>query len=205
MLTDEELDVASREVAARNEAFARLHARHGPCRLGPRRPSHFTALARAIVFQQLSGASARAIWGRFAGTFGARPDPALVAAAAPDVLRGVGCSASKAASIRDLAERVVSGDLPLQRISRLDDDEVVARLVRVRGIGRWTAEMFLIFQLRRGDVWPVDDLGVRTGYGRCFGVDAPAPRVLEPLGDPFRPWRTVAAWYLWRAADTRTL
>ena len=98
---------------------------------------------------------------------------------------------------------MVAGDVELDRVSRLSDDEIVRELTLVRGIGRWTAEMFLMFQLGRLDVWPVDDLGVRKGYARIYGLDeAPTPKVLEALGDRFRPYRSVAAWYCWRAADT---
>lgn len=204
MLTDSDLAAASRALATADPVLGRLLAEHGPCRLGPRRPSHFTALARAIVYQQLSGASARAIWARFAAEFGARPRPEAVLAAPEERLRAAGLSAAKAASLRDLARHVADGEVPLSRLSRLDDEAIIERLVEVRGIGRWTAEMFLIFQLRRGDVWPVGDLGVRKGYGVAHGVAQPTPRELQPLGDRFRPWRTVAAWYLWRAADTLT-
>lgn len=204
VLTDAELAAASRRLARADPVMAALHAEHGPCRLGPRRSSHFTALTRAIVYQQLSGASARAIWGRFADRFGHRPRPETILAANPATLREAGLSASKAASVRALAELVAAGEIPLGRISRLDDEAIIDRLVEVRGIGRWTAEMFLIFQLRRGDVWPVDDLGIRKGYARAYDVGQPSPRELAPLGDRFRPRRTVAAWYLWRAADTIT-
>ena len=104
--------------------------------------------------------------------------------------------------MRDLAERVVTGDVELDRVARLPDDEIVRELTLVRGIGRWTAEMFLMFQLGRLDVWPVDDFGVRKGYGRIYSLpEAPKPRALEELGDAFRPHRSVAAWYCWRAAD----
>jgi DNA-3-methyladenine glycosylase II len=119
-------------------------------------------------------------------------------------MRAAGLSANKAASIRDLAEKVESGEVELDRVARLSDDEIVRELVLVRGIGRWTAEMFLMFQLGRLDVWPVDDLGVRKGYGILFDLPAPpAAKVLEPLGDPLRPYRSLAAWYCWRAADTQ--
>ena len=102
-----------------------------------------------------------------------------------------------------MAARVVAGEVELDRVARLSDDEIIRELTLVRGIGRWTAEMFLIFQLGRLDVWPVDDLGVRKGYARIHGLDpAPTARELEPLGDAYRPFRTVAAWYCWRAADT---
>src|SRR6266545_982052 len=120
-----------------------------------------------------------------------------------DALRAVGLSASKTASIRDLAEKVTSGAVQLDRVGRLPDDEIVRELTLVRGIGRWTAEMFLIFQLGRPDVWPVDDFGVRRGYAQLYGLpEMPKPKELEPLGDPFRPYRSYAAWYCWRATDT---
>jgi len=105
-------------------------------------------------------------------------------------------------SIRDLAQHVVDGDVLLDRVGRLSDDEIVRELTLVRGIGRWTAEMFLIFQLGRLDVWPVDDFGVRKGYGRIYALpEAPKPRALDELGEAFRPYRSVAAWYCWRATE----
>jgi 3-methyladenine DNA glycosylase/8-oxoguanine DNA glycosylase len=122
-----------------------------------------------------------------------------------EALRGAGLSAAKALSVRDLAEKAVDGTVPLDRLSRLKDDDLIERLVVVRGIGRWTAEMFLIFQLRRLDVWPVDDLGVRKGYARAYGLrEMPAPKELLALGEPFRPYRSIAAWYCWRAVDVTT-
>jgi DNA-3-methyladenine glycosylase II len=117
-----------------------------------------------------------------------------------DRLRAVGLSGAKAASIHDLALKVAEGTVPLERIARLSDDDIVTRLSVVRGIGRWTAEMFLIFQLRRLDVWPVDDYGVRTGWSLAYGLpDLLKPKQLQAEGDRFRPYRTVAAWYCWRA------
>jgi DNA-3-methyladenine glycosylase II len=163
---------------------------------------YFNALARAIVFQQLAGRAAQAIHGRFLALFAGAPSPAQVLAAPEAELRGAGLSAGKVAAIRDLAAKVDSGLVPLERIEELSDEEIVARLVQVRGIGRWTAEMFLIFQLRRLDVWPVDDLGVRRGYAVIHKLSEwPSPRELAPLGDPYRPQRTIAAWYCWRTAD----
>jgi DNA-3-methyladenine glycosylase II len=117
-------------------------------------------------------------------------------------LRSAGLSAAKARCVTALATAASAGDLPFDDIGRLDDDELVARLSAVPGIGRWTAEMFLIFQLWRLDVWPTGDLGVRRGYGWAYGLpEPPTPKVLEALGDAFRPWRSVAAWYCWRAAE----
>ena len=177
----------------------------GPCTMGDgrvRRP-HFAELARMICYQQLAGAAARTIHGRFEALFDGHPTPDAVLAAPDAALRGAGLSAAKAASIRDLAARVDAGEVKLARMSRLPDDEIVRELTLVRGIGRWTAEMFLMFQLGRPDVWPVDDLGVRKGYGLIYGLPAmPKARDLDPLGERFRPYRSVVAWYCWRAVDT---
>src|SRR5262249_26104904 len=182
--------------------------RLGPCDLRRGRPRlpHCAGLARAINYQQLPGRAAAAIHGRFAALFdGEAPTPEAVLAMPVARLRGAGLSASKAASIRDLAEKVVDGSVQLDRVNRLPDDEIVRELTLVRGIGPWTAEMFLIFQLGRLDVWPVGDYGVRKGYALLYGLaDAPPPKELEPLGDRFRPYRSVAAWYCWRAAETVT-
>jgi DNA-3-methyladenine glycosylase II len=183
--------------------------RVGPADLRRGRPrrEHFAELARAILYQQLAGRAAAAIHGRFAALFdGELPTPDAVLALPLDTLRGVGLSASKAASIRDLAAKVLDGSVQLDRIARLPDDEVVRELTLVRGIGPWTAEMFLIFQLGRLDVWPVGDFGVRKGYALLYGLaEPPAPADLAPLGDRFRPYRSIAAWYCWRAAETVTL
>ncbi len=177
----------------------------GPCTMGwdrTRRP-HFAELARMICYQQLAGAAARTIHGRFEALFDGHPTPDAVLAISNDALRGAGLSAAKAASIRDLAVRVDAGEVKLARMGRLPDDEVVRELTLVRGIGRWTAEMFLLFQLGRPDVWPVDDLGVRKGYSLIYGLPAmPVARDLDPLGERFRPYRSVVAWYCWRAVDT---
>jgi DNA-3-methyladenine glycosylase II len=199
---------ASEALAALDPVMRTMVERIGPCDLRrgrPRRP-HFAELARAINYQQLAGRAAAAIHGRFEPLFdGEAPTPERVLAMPVDRLRGAGLSANKAVSIRDLAEKVVAGAVQLDRIARLPDDEIVRELTLVRGIGPWTAEMFLIFRLGRLDVWPVDDYGVRKGYARLYRLaDLPAPSVLAPLGDPFRPYRSVAAWYCWRAAETVT-
>jgi DNA-3-methyladenine glycosylase II len=198
---------ASEEVARRDPAMRRIVERVGPADLRRGRPrrTHFAELARAICYQQLAGAAASAIHGRFDALFdGEGPTPETVLALPETTLRSVGLSGSKTTSIRDLAQKVADGDVELDRVGRLPDDEIVRELTLVRGIGRWTAEMFLIFQLGRLDVWPVDDFGVRRGYGILHGMtEMPTPKVLEPLGDAYRPYRSVAAWYCWRAADTR--
>jgi DNA-3-methyladenine glycosylase II len=198
---------ASEELAQLVPEFAPIVAEVGPAELGPRRPgrprvSHFAELARMICFQQLAGKAASTIHGRFVALFDGEPTPEAVLATPVDALRGAGLSANKAASIRDLADKVLHEEVELDRVARLSDEKLIAELVTVRGIGRWTAEMFLMFQLGRLDVWPVDDLGVRKGYARLFHLSAmPTPKELVPLGDPMRPYRSLAAWYCWRVAD----
>jgi DNA-3-methyladenine glycosylase II len=174
----------------------------GPPQVRPPQDTYFAALCRSIVFQQLAGKAAAAIYGRFVQAAGPELTHQSVLAATEADLRAAGLSAAKTASLRDLAAKVGDATVPLDGIEALSDDEIVARLVSVRGIGRWTAEMFLIFQLRRPDVWPVDDLAVRRGYAVMHGLDEwPKPRELEQLGEAYRPWRTVAAWYCWRMTD----
>jgi DNA-3-methyladenine glycosylase II len=197
---------ATAELAGRDPLLRRIIEEVGPPDLRRGRPrfDHFGEIARAVCYQQLAGAAARTIHGRFQALFESGPTPESVLALPEERLRSAGLSRNKAASIRDLAAHVVAGDVELDRVVRLPDDEIIRELTLVRGIGRWTAEMFLIFQLGRLDVWPVDDFGVRKGYGRIHGLDpAPTARALEPLGDAYRPFRTVAAWYCWRAADTK--
>ncbi|HMC08110.1 MAG TPA: DNA-3-methyladenine glycosylase 2 family protein [Actinomycetota bacterium] len=194
---------AAAELARRDPVMARLQAAAGPFRLRPPLDSHFAALVRSITYQQLAGAAASAIHGRLVAALGDGVTPEAVLAAPEETLRGAGLSAAKAASIRDLAAKTLDGTVVLdpRRIAREPDEKVIARLSTVRGIGRWTAEMFLLFQLRRLDVWPVDDLGVRRGYGLAYQIPTPEPRRLEALGEAFRPYRSVAAWYCWRAVE----
>ena len=180
--------------------MAALMERTGRFRLPKPTTDHFAALAESILYQQLAGSAAAAIHGRFVALFDGELSPKAVLAVPEERLRGVGLSGSKAASIRDLAAKVSDGTVPLERIERLSDDEIIERLSVVRGIGRWTAEMFLIFQLRRLDVWPVDDYGVRQGYALSYKLrELPKPKALEAEGDRFRPYRTVPAWYCWQA------
>jgi DNA-3-methyladenine glycosylase II len=196
---------ASAELARRDRVMRDLVKRHGPCRIPRSTDDHFYALAESIVYQQLAGAAAAAIFKRFRGLYDGALTPDAVLRTREKALRGAGLSPNKMASIRDLAAKVKDGTLPLDRISRLRDEQIIERLVTVRGIGRWTAEMFLIFQLRRGDVWPVDDYGVRKGYASAYGLkELPRPKELFGLGETFRPHRTVAAWYCWKAVDTAT-
>src|SRR5439155_20482126 len=169
--------------ARRGPVLRKLIRAAGPCDLGGRRTrDHFGALVRSIVFQQLAGKAAMAIHGRLVALFdGERITPEAVLAAGHARLRTAGLSEAKANAILDLASKVADGTVPLRGISRYDDDEIVERLSSVRGIGRWTAEMFLIFQLARPDVWPVDDYGVRKGYALAYDIaDLPKPKELAP-------------------------
>ena len=164
MTQQEQIAAAERALARRDRVMRRLIRQAGPCTLGTRRQrSHFDALVRAIVYQQLAGKAAAAIHGRFLALFdGGRLSPETVLALTEPQMRSAGLSGAKVASIRDLAAKSLDGTVPLRGFSRLSDDEIVERLSSVRGIGRWTAEMFLMFQLARPDVWPVDDLGCAT-------------------------------------------
>lgn len=192
--------MAAEAVARRDRVMAGLMKRTGPFHLPRTGHSHFFALAESIHYQQLAGAAAAAIHGRFIALFDGKPVPEAVLAMHPRRLRTVGLSRSKVASLRDLAAKVTDGTVPLWGIGRRSDEDIITRLSLVRGIGRWTAEMFLMFQLRRLDVWPVGDYGVRLGYAIAYGLrKIPSPKRLEALGERFRPYRTVAAWYCWRA------
>jgi 3-methyladenine DNA glycosylase/8-oxoguanine DNA glycosylase len=207
-LTRAQMAEASAALAARDPVIAMAYDQIGPAAFGGgrRKYDHFGELARAILFQQLAGAAARTIHGRFSALFDGDPTPEAVVAMPMAKLRQAGLSAAKAASVRDLAEKVLGGTVQLKRIGRLPDDEIVRELTAVRGIGRWTAEMFLIFRLGRLDVWPVDDLAVRKGYGMLYRLrETPTAKALDPLGEPLRPYRSIAAWYCWRATDTITL
>ncbi len=193
-------------ISGRDQAMGRAVEAVGACTLTRRRHlgGTFGALARSILYQQLAGQAAAAIHARFVVLCGGRPTPEAVLATSVESLRAAGLSGAKAASVRDLASHVQSGSLRLDRLSGMEDEEIVTRLSAVRGIGRWTAEMFLIFQLNRPDVWPVGDLGVRAGYARIQRLPAPpTPAELSGLGGRYQPYRTVAAWYCWRAADLR--
>lgn len=186
-------------------AFGPLVDRVGPVRLRQPRGDAFQSLAAAIVYQQLAGAAALTIHRRFVEALGGEVTPEGVLAAPEAALRGAGLSRAKLAAIRDLAARSASGEVPLDDLDALDDDEVVARLTRVRGIGPWTAEMFLMFDLGRPDVWPTGDLGVRNGLGRVLGwASPPTPKQTALIGIGYRPWRSAVAWYCWRAVEVLT-
>ena len=193
---------ASALLAEQDPVVAQLRDRFGPCRIPRSTRPPFEALTRSITFQQLATKAAATIYGRFRALVDGPLTPEAVLALPEEVMRSAGLSAAKTASIRDLAAHVLAGEVELDKLARLADDVIGEPLSAGRGIGRWTAEMFLIFQLRRPDVWPTGDLGVRAGFGLAWGLpDRPTPKQLEELGEPYRPYRTVVAWYCWRMLD----
>lgn len=167
------------------------------------RPDPYEALARAIVGQQLSTKAARSIWERLVDVLGgAFPKPAELLAADPETIRGAGLSRSKVNFLRDLAERIDDGRLDVAGLAELSDEDVVATLTEIKGVGPWTAEMFLIFHLARPDVVSVGDLGIRRAVQIAYGLgDLPGPTDLERIAEPWRPHRTLACLYLWRSLD----
>jgi 3-methyladenine DNA glycosylase/8-oxoguanine DNA glycosylase len=196
---------ATAELAARDAVFAALVDRHGPIVLGRKVPvaGRFEALAQSIAYQQLAGKAAAAIWSRVRALTGATFTPVEVLGLPGTSLRGAGLSQAKTDAIRDVARLTDDGTIRLDTVGRLADDDVVAMLTQARGIGPWTAHMFLLFDLQRLDVWPTGDYGVRVGFGRAFGMaEPPTARELDALGERFRPYRSVAAWYCWRVVDS---
>jgi len=186
-------------------AFGPLVEQVGPVRLRPPRGDPFQSLAAAIVYQQLAGKAALTIHGRVVQALGGDVRPETVLAAPEEALRGAGLSRNKLASIRDLAEKTANGTLRLGDLPAMEDQAVVDHLVQVRGVGRWTAEMYLLFDLRRPDVWPVGDLGVRAGLGRVLGWSAPpTAQETELIGIGYRPFRSAVAWFCWRAVEVLT-
>ena len=190
-------------LADRDPVIARLVAEAGLPSLPKPTEAHFAALVRAIVYQQLAGAAAQAIHRRLVAALGGEVAPERILATPPETLRAAGLSGAKLLSLRDLAAKVLDGTVLLnpRQLSRESDTEVVARLTAVRGIGKWSAEMFLLFQLRRLDVWPTGDLAVRKGFGLAWGIPTPTARQLDALGEPYHPYRSIVAWYCWRAAQ----
>lgn len=178
--------------------------RVGPCRLEARRTgTHYDALVRSIVFQQLSGKAARTIHERFRGIYPRRrPRPELVLATSDAALRAAGLSRQKIGYLRDLSARVADRSLPLAHLGRLPDDAIIEHLVQVKGIGRWTVQMFLMFRLGRPDVLPELDLGVQNAIQRAYGLrKRPTPKEVLRIGEPWRPYASVASWYLWRSLE----
>jgi DNA-3-methyladenine glycosylase II len=165
----------------------------------------FDALAESIAYQQLSGKAAATIWGRVRALYPKRKwlDPELVLKTPDETLRACGLSRSKTAALKDLAAKTLDGTVPTRReLVRMTDEEIIERLTKVRGIGRWTVEMLLLFELGRLDVWPVADYGVQKGFAKTFGRrKLPTPKQFQKIGEKWRPYRSVAAWYFWRALD----
>lgn len=199
---------AVRHLASADPELGRLVEAVGPftMQLGTT-PSIFVALARSVTYQQLSGKAAATIYGRMCALFanpGAGPTAEELLRLTDDQLRGAGVSRPKIRSLRDLAEHQLRGEIPTLAEARLlSDEELVERLTPVRGIGRWTVEMLLMFRLGRPDVLPLDDLGIRKGFARALGGELPSPAQLAERGQLWRPYRTVASWYLWRAAEIK--
>jgi 3-methyladenine DNA glycosylase/8-oxoguanine DNA glycosylase len=195
---------ASASLAELSPVTASLFDRYGPMRIRRAVPvaERFEALAQTIVYQQLAGRAAETIWGRVTALVPGRVTAETVLEVDPSELRGAGLSGAKTASVLDLAAHVVDGRLQLHRLGRMTDEEVIDHLVAVRGIGPWTAQMFLMHELGRLDVWPTGDLGVRTGFSLAFDLgEIPSVRDMQKMGEMYRPFRSVLAWYCWRVTD----
>jgi DNA-3-methyladenine glycosylase II len=200
-------DEALKHLSNADSVMASLISEHGPLdedgRSRGRPADAYGALLRAIVGQQLSTKAARTIYERLTALYaGKTPSPDQLVATEPEELREVGLSRAKAAYLRSLAEHVIDGELELDRLSELSDEDVAAQLTAVKGLGQWTADMFLIFHLRRPDVLAVGDLGIRRATQLAYGLDElPAPAELEEIAQPWRPHRSLACLYLWRSLD----
>jgi DNA-3-methyladenine glycosylase II len=189
-----------------DKVLGRLIRKVGPCTIRPpRRRNLFESLVRSVVYQQLNGIAAGTILGRVRALYPRHrfPRPENILATPDEKLRAAGLSRAKVAAIKDLAEKTLQGIVPSSKaIISLTDLEIIERLTVVRGIGPWTVQMLLIFHLGRPDVWPVTDYGVRKGFAQSYGLaDLPSPKELIELGEKWRPHRTIAAWYFWRALD----
>jgi len=195
---------ARRLLVRKDPVLAALIRAHGPCGLADGlRIDYFSALVRSIIFQQLSPKAASTIHMRLVALL---PDGNVtapgIAVLTEEQLRSVGISRQKSMYLRDLSEKVASGALTLEGVEALDDEDVIAALTTVKGIGRWTAEMFLMFRLHRPDVLPLGDLGILTAVQRAYGMrKRPTPERLRKLGDAWKPYRSIACWYLWRSLD----
>jgi 3-methyladenine DNA glycosylase/8-oxoguanine DNA glycosylase len=184
--------------------LARVIEAVGPCRIQLRSEgTHFQALTRAIVFQQLSGKAAGTIFGRLNALYpGGHATPEAVLASTDEQLRGVGLSRQKVGYVRDLSSKVLDGSLPLDAVESMADDDLIAHLVQVKGIGRWTAQMFLMFRLGRPDVLPDLDLGIQTAIQRAYRLrKRPTPKKVQQVGAKWSPHASVASWYLWRSLE----
>lgn len=203
-MTTEDYARARRVLLRRDPILAAIIRKHGPCRLADSRErfDHFAMIVRAIVFQQLSTKAATTIHGRLLALMPDGTTPAGLSCLADEQLRTAGISRQKAAYLRDLCAKVSAGLVPLDSLDSMTDEEVIAALTRIKGVGRWTAEMFLIFRLQRPDVLPVGDLGIINAVQRAYRLrKPPSPDRLRKIGEAWRPYRSVASWYLWRSLD----
>jgi DNA-3-methyladenine glycosylase II len=202
-LTPDDYARARRLLLRRDPVLAELIRKHGPCGLAAaQRSDHFTALVRAITGQQLSTKAAATIFARLAALMPEGVTPAALGSLTDEQLRAVGMSRQKMAYFRDLSEKVLSGALPLDSLDAMSDEEVIAALTQVKGIGRWSAEMFLMFRLHRPDVLPVGDLGIVNAIKNVYRLrKTPTADRIRKIGEPWRPYRSVASWYLWRSLD----
>lgn len=202
---NDDASIAVEHLRRSDPALKRLIDEIGPLQLEPHEGSVFAGLLRSIVHQQLSGKAATTIHGRLIAALPKRlsEHPTALVTMSDEQLRAVGLSRNKAAAVRDLAEKTIASDVPTRRKSlRMCDEELIASLVKVRGIGRWTVEMLLIFWLGRPDVLPLDDLGIQKGFAVTYGLKGlPKPERMLRQGEAWRPFRSAASWYLWRAAD----
>jgi len=202
-VTPEDYVRARRLLLRRDPVLSELVKKYGACGLAAaQRSDHFTALVRAIVGQQLSTKAAATIFARFTALMPGGLAPEALAALTDEQLRTAGMSRQKIAYFRDLCEKVLSGALPLDALEEMSDDEVIVALTKVKGIGRWSAEMFLMFRLHRPDVLPVGDLGIVTAVKNVYRLrQKPTPERIREIGEAWRPYRSVASWYLWRSLD----
>jgi len=204
-VTPPDFTAARRALMRRDPVLAAIIRQHGPCGLGAVRDrfDHFAMLARAIVFQQLSTKAATTIHNRLLESLpGGAMTPAALAAIDEAQSRAAGISRQKHGYLRDLAEKVVSGVVPLEAVDDMPDEDVIAALTAIKGIGRWTAEMFLIFRLQRPDVLPVGDLGIQNAIQKAYRLrKKPSPDRMRKLAAAWQPYRSIACWYLWRSLD----
>lgn len=198
------VDQATASLRLADPILGRAIARIGPCTLVPTDEDPFTAFAESILYQQLSGKAAETIIKRMKALFkNAWPSPKQLLATPDDRLRAAGVSRNKIRALQDLATKTTDGTLDFAHLERQTDDEIINHVTQVRGIGRWTAEMFLIFTLGRLDVFPVDDLGIQKGIQKLYGYQKlPAKRTMLRHAEKWKPYRTVASWYLWRVVDS---
>lgn len=196
---------ARRLLLRRDPVLAALIREYGPCGLAAaQRSDHFSALVRAIVFQQLSTKAASTIYSRMVALLAnGELTPEALAALSDEQLRSAGISRQKGGYLRDLCDKVTAGVVPLDELERMADDQVIEALTKIKGIGRWSAEMFLMFRLHRPDVLPVGDLGIMNAVMKVYRMrKKPTPERLRRLGEAWRPYRSVASWYLWRSLGT---